>query len=326
MTNRPSLLRRALNRVLKVHAIENLVARLVSWIPADLLTGERHFRKFEDQGFHITPVRFDQPIPDTRELDERVWTMRSELIGIDLAEDCQVELVKTFAREYGAEYRSFPIAPEAGRVGFYFDQQSFRSPDPELLFCMIRTHQPKRIIEIGSGMSTLMAMAACGRNRETGGGGCRITAVDPYPRDSLLDALPEWVELVRERVETVAPERFLDLEADDILFIDSSHVVRTGGDVVFELLEVLPRLRSGVVVHVHDVFLPAEYPRSWVMDRHWFLSEQYLLQAFLTFNYRVRVLWAGSYMHLSHPGLLENAFPAYRSDREWPGSFWFRMT
>ena len=113
-------------------------------------------------------------------------------------------------------------------------------------------------------------------------------------------------------------------ENHDILFIDSSHVLRIGGDVQYEYLEILPRLARGVIVHSHDIFLPAEYPRHWVLEEHKFWTEQYLLQAFLAFNDSFEVLWAGSYMHLKHPEKLEEAFSSYKRERTLPGSFWMR--
>ena len=116
----------------------------------------------------------------------------------------------------------------------------------------------------------------------------------------------------------------MQLARNDILFIDSSHVVRIGGDVLYELLEILPQLAVGVVVHLHDIFMPAEYPKNWVLKNKRFWSEQYLLQAFLAFNKDFEVLWGSSYMHLMHPEMLEAAFPSYRRDRWWPASFWIR--
>jgi hypothetical protein len=113
------------------------------------------------------------------------------------------------------------------------------------------------------------------------------------------------------------------LGENDILFIDSTHVLRIGSDVQYEFLEVLPRLRPGVYVHIHDIFMPAEYPEAWVRREHRFWTEQYLLQAFLCYNGAFEVIWAGSYMHLKHPDELAAAFASYGPGRH-PGSFWIR--
>ena len=119
-------------------------------------------------------------------------------------------------------------------------------------------------------------------------------------------------------------ERFCALEANDIVFIDSSHVVKIGSDVVYEFLELLPRLKAGVMVHFHDIFLPAEYPKSWVLEDRRFWNEQYLLQAFLAFNSAFEVMMAGSFLHLSHSEKLKAAFASYDPANVWPGSFWMR--
>ncbi len=116
---------------------------------------------------------------------------------------------------------------------------------------------------------------------------------------------------------------FQELGENDVLFVDSTHAVRCGGDVNQIYLEILPRTRTGVVVHVHDIFLPAEYPKKWLLEEHIFWTEQYLLQAFLAFNRAFEVLWGGSYMHLEHSSELARHFPCYRNDA-WPGSFWMR--
>ena len=117
-------------------------------------------------------------------------------------------------------------------------------------------------------------------------------------------------------------EFFSQLESGDILFIDSSHTVKTGGDVNYFFLEVLPRLNPGVIVHVHDIFLPFEYRRDWVLDEFRFWTEQYLLQAFLTFNSEFEVLLANNYLLHYHKEHLKAAFPDLR--RWMGGSFWMR--
>jgi hypothetical protein len=100
--------------------------------------------------------------------------------------------------------------------------------------------------------------------------------------------------------------------------------VKAGSDVQYEFLEILPRLNPGVLVHVHDIFLPAEYPRDWLFRKQRFWNEQYLLQAFLSFNCAFEVLWAGGYMHLRHSQVLRRAFNSYNTSAASPGSFWLR--
>jgi hypothetical protein len=130
--------------------------------------------------------------------------------------------------------------------------------------------------------------------------------------------------LIPSKVEEVSLDLFTELEPSDVLFIDSSHVVRTGGDVTYLFLEVLPRLRPGVVVHVHDIFLPREYPREWVTEELRFWTEQYLLQAFLVFNSAFRVLFANSYVGARYATDLRETFP---SSPWWGGgSFWMQRT
>jgi hypothetical protein len=319
-----SLFRRALGRLLRWGPLERAAVRLFLRIPADVVTNDRYFELFQNRGWHVTPVRWDQPVPDTRELGEELWVRRSDLVGIDLNVDDQLEFLDEICGLFRGEYDAFPDEPTDDPHQYYFNQCSFRSVDAEILYSVIRKYRPQRIIEIGSGMSTLIAAAAVRKNKEMFGQVCRFTAIDPHPPGFLRGGVPGVSELIEARVETIPMSVFLELGRNDILFIDSSHVVRIGGDVVYEFLEVLPRLGAGVLVHVHDVFLPADYPRKWVQDRHSFLSEQYLLQAFLAFNSRFQVLWAGSCIHLGHPERLESCFRSYRRDREWPGSFWIR--
>ena len=146
--------------------------------------------------------------------------------------------------------------------------------------------------------------------------------IDPFPPDVIQDGIPALRSLIKTKVQDVDLECFSQLESDDILFIDSSHTVKIGGDVNYLFLEVLPRIKPGVIVHVHDIFLPFEYRRDWVLDELRFWSEQYLLQAFLTFNSEVEVLMANSYLNHYHQRDLKAAFPDLPS---WGGgSFWMR--
>ena len=135
-----------------------------------------------------------------------------------------------------------------------------------------------------------------------------LVAFEPYPSEVRRAGFPGLTRLEPVKAQDIPRSEFARLEAGDILFIDSSHVLKVGSDVQVEILEILPRLKPGVVVHFHYIFLPAEYPKAWIQEHHRFWTEQYALQAFLTFNDRFEVLWGGSFMHLKHPDRLREAF------------------
>jgi hypothetical protein len=295
---------------------------LASHLPAGLFTHPDLFDLYERRGWHITPVHFYQPIPDSRELLDRPWSSRSSMPGVDMNEQFQLELLSMFGQAFGSEYEQFLDFSEDS-LRFHFGQTAFRSVDAECLYCMIRHFKPRQMIEVGSGVTTLLAAEAIRKN-EAEGHSCAFTAIEPYPPKFLRGGVPGLTELLEVKVEAVPIHRFCALEENDILFIDSSHVIKIGGDVLYEYLEIMPRLKPGVIVHCHDIFLPAEYPKSWVLKNHWFWTEQYLLQAFLAFNNAFHVLLAGSFLHLNHPEKLKAAFTSYDPTTVWPGSFWMR--
>jgi predicted O-methyltransferase YrrM len=303
-------------------------------LPIRTILQSKSYRYWESHGFHITPVHYDQlrptfagapPLPDLRTLKEDLWATRSELPGVRLNVDGQLELLSHFEATLKHEYDRLPLnrADVSGPHEYFINNHSFESVDGEILYCLVRHFKPKRIIEIGSGYSTRLSVLAGRRNGEDGHSAAEVIAYEPYP-DEVLRRGFDGLTLRQIMVQDVPLSEFVALQANDILFIDSSHVLKIGSDVQYEYLEIIPRLRPGVIVHVHDIFLPAEYPRPWVMDQLRFWTEQYLLQAFLACNDMFEVLWAGSYMHLTHPELLERAFRSYQRTTRWPGSFWMR--
>ncbi|MGB8508947.1 MAG: class I SAM-dependent methyltransferase [Pyrinomonadaceae bacterium] len=284
------------------------------------------FSLWERLGVHVTPNHFYQPIPDTRSISEELWRKPSELPGVRMREDAQLDLLAQMSARFRDEYDAFAREKTSVPHQYHLENDQFNSVDAEMLHCMIRHFKPARVFEIGSGNSTYVAANAALMNHAQSGHACELVAFEPYPNEVLEAGFPGLTRLVRAKIQDVPLSEFELLGENDILFIDSSHVLKIGSDVQYEFLEVLPRLRPGVVVHVHDIFLPAEYPRKWVMEDRRFWTEQYLLQAFLAFNDSFEVLWGGSYMHLRHPDKLEAAFNSYDSRRNWPGSFWMRKT
>jgi hypothetical protein len=193
----------------------------------------------------------------------------------------------------------------------------FDGTDALVAYCMIRNFKPRLIIEVGSGFSSLVLGQAAAKNGSSG-----LICIEPYPRDFLRKGVPSLQLLIEKSVQDIDLEFFSQLESGDVLFIDSSHTVKIGGDVNYLFLEVLPRLKPGVIVHVHDIFLPFDYRRDWVLDEFRFWTEQYLLQAFLMFNTEFEVIMANSYLSHYHKDDLKAAFPDLAS---WGGgSFWMR--
>jgi len=284
----------------------------------------RHFFSFwETKGLHVLPVHYYSPVPDTRALPANLWQVPAEMAGVSLNVPEATELVARLGVAYRSEFADFPRERPAGPHRFYLDNMAFSSGDAEVLYGMVRDRRPRRIVEVGAGYTTLLTAQAIERNRlETASYACDFVSIDPYPPDDVLGDISAFSRLIRKPVQDVEIETFTSLEANDILFLDSSHVVRIGSDVNHEFFEILPRLAKGVIVHVHDIFLPAEYPREWIHEKRYFWNEQYLLRAFLAFNPRFKVLWPGHHMHLTAPESLEAAFPSYARDRARPSSFW----
>jgi predicted O-methyltransferase YrrM len=277
-------------------------------------------------GVHVVPVHFYEPIPDTRSLKEVLWSKDSEMIGVDLNVENQFEMLSRFKSKFKGEYDGFAREKTSIQYEYHLDNHSFISVDAELLYCMIRDFRPRRIFEVGSGNSTYVSAQAILKNKAENLGECELTVIDPYPNEAVKAGFPGLARLLENKVEDIEPSKFDELGENDILFIDSSHVLRIGNDVQFLYLEILPRLKKGVIVHIHDVFLPSEYPREWILEDHFFWNEQYLLQAFLSFNDSFEVLWSASYMNHRHADKLEEAFSSYRKREIRPCSFWIRKT
>lgn len=268
----------------------------------------------------VLPVRkhYYEPFVDETLL-RRPLDADRRLPGIDWNVDEQLALLRTF--RYADELGEFATR-RTDDAAFYIYNTQFGPGDAEYLYQMIRSKRPNLVIEIGSGNSTLIARAALARNHAEDGGADapRHICIEPYEAP-WLDRV--GVTMVRERVEDVDPSLFQGLSADDLLFIDSSHMIRPQGDVVTEYLEILPSLKPGVIVHVHDIFSPKEYPRRWVLEMMRLWNEQYLLEAFLTHNGDWKVLGALNYLYHHHYDALAGACPFLRRDHQ-PGSLYIQ--
>jgi len=229
--------------------------------------------------------------------------------------------------KYRGEYDSFPKNPTATPHEFYLDNGTYLEVDAEVLYSMVRQLKPRRVVEVGSGFTTLLVAKAIRKNSEEDSGyRCDFSAIEPYPSPVLKEGFPGLTKLIEAPVQKVPFGLFESLAENDILLIDSSHVLKIGSDVLREYLEIVPKLKKGVVVHVHDIFFPREYPREWVKDEHRFWTEQYLLQAFLAFNDSYEVMLSTSYLDDLHPDWLAAAFGTYVKGRSRPCAFWMRRS
>lgn len=284
----------------------------------------RSFPLWQRLGVHVTANDFYQPVPDVRALPTNFFTGQSAMVGVDMRERHQLELLDRFCA-YRDEYDALPIEPTDDPYQFHHDNGLYGWVDAAILYCVLREFRPRRVYEIGSGYSTLLMAQALAVNAEkhAHARARELVAIEPYPRDILTD-LPGLTRIIRRPVQQVTLAEFQRLEADDVLFIDSSHVLKSGSDVQYEYLEIVPRLKPGVLVHAHDIFLPREYPERWLRREHRFWNEQYLLQAFLAFNNAFEVVISAAHLHAKRPQALVSAFPFYDPAQGSPGSFWMR--
>ena len=222
--------------------------------------------------------------------------------------------------QYVNELKDFPQNGKASEYSFYVNNPSFGPGDCDMYYLMIRNLKPKRIIEIGSGYSTLVGIEAVKKNAAEGYT-TEMTCIEPYEMD-WLEKKSE-IKVVRETVEKMDISIFTTLQENDILFIDSSHIIRPENDVLFEYLELLPALNKGVVIHIHDIFSPRHYRAEWLQQEFRFWNEQYLLEAFLYYNDSFEILY--SLNHLKNDAFEASVNVLTNLTRESePASFWMR--
>jgi predicted O-methyltransferase YrrM len=264
-------------------------------------------------GVSVTPLHFYFPVPNIKSLERKDWHAPRSCAAFDYRLDEQIDRLHREILPFAAEC-GFAENATGDNHSFHVNNGFFERVDAEVAYAFVRSRRPRRVIEVGSGHSTLVLASAMRRNAEEGAVG-EFTSIEPHPRGFLKDGLPGLSHLIEARVQDVPLEVFRQLEAGDVLFIDSSHVVAMDSDVLFELLRILPVLEPGVLVHFHDIFAPLDYPEKFVKRNLCFWGEQYMLEAFLSFNTAFKVVWAGSAMQQWHADVLREAFPA------WEGSY-----
>jgi hypothetical protein len=279
---------------------------------------------FEQRGLLPIPLHYYHPYPASRELAASgFWERRSELRGVEVDLSACLALLEELGRRFGEEC-DWPEHSGDPHV-YHASNGSFGFASAAVAHAMVRHLEPRRVIEVGSGYSTHILGGALERNAAAQGGSPELISIEPHPPEILRTTIPRLTERIERPVEEVDPALFERLDENDILFIDSTHVIRYGGDVLFLYLDVLPVLNPGVVVHIHDIHLPDPYPRSYFDDDRRVWNEQQLLQAFLCHNRVYRVLLPCWLIHRDHGAAFRDAFARFDPRRHRPGSsFWMR--
>ncbi|CAM3469304.1 Class I SAM-dependent methyltransferase [Flavobacterium longum] len=245
-------------------------------------------------GHYYSPI---VKVDDTRKREHEIWKGRAQdgVAGIDLHTQSQLDLLGNLA----AFYDEMPFkSTKQANLRFYFDNDFYSYSDGFVLYAMMRHFKPKRIMEIGSGYSSAV-MLDTAENFDLD---VALTFIEPYPKrlySLLTDADKNRVTIIEKDIQAIPVATFESLEAGDFLFVDSTHVSKTGSDVNYILFDILPALKPGVLIHFHDVFYPFEYPESWVFEGfNW--NEDYLLRAFLMYNDAFKIRLFTEYLHRHH--------------------------
>lgn len=273
--------------------------------------------------YSVLPVLSE--IESTRER----WEKPSALTGVDIdvavLEKNLGTLADTWEEEFSRETGDYVANTQKG-FGPGYPQFDART-----LYYMLREHKPKRYLEVGSGLSTYYTSLAAQKNAAEGSP-LQITCIEPYPFDSLRTI--EGFELIEGFVQDVPLERFSELEAGDVLFIDSSHALKIDSDVAFLFMEALPRVKPGVIVHIHDIHFPYNHPFPadfWLFGERWpvYWQEVMVVQAFLAFNDSFEVLLSTPMVRHHDEDFLINRFDNYQplsQDQNPPSSLWLQRT
>jgi hypothetical protein len=274
--------------------------------------------------FPHTPGHYYSPLPDYKEVLSKSQvlfdTNLTDCRGIDLKEDAQLELIDVFSNYY----EDFPFPARPGENARYYYQNAwFGGADAVTLYSILRHYRPSRVVEIGSGFSSAVMLDV---NDIFLDKKIDFTFIEPYPERLFglfkYEDTSKYVVL-QERVQDVPLEIFQALSANDVLFVDSSHVVKIGSDVAHIIFNVLPELAQGVIVHFHDIYWPFEYPKEWLLgtedSRAW--NEAYFMRSFLQFNDAIEIMYFNSFVAEHHADVLREKMPL-GLDR--PSSLWLK--
>ena len=223
--------------------------------------------------------------------------------------------------DFEKELKDLNLDNNSPKFNFNINNNFFEAGDAEIYYQTIRYFKPKKIIEIGSGQSSLLAKEAINNNKEIDNVISELTCIDPFEN--------KWLEkndinVIRKKVEELDSDIFDDLDRNDILFIDSSHIIKPQGDILKIFLEIIPKLKSGVIIHIHDIFSPRDYLENWLKIENRFFNEQYILESMLSNSSRYTIMFSLNLLKHDYYNDLKNVCP-YMTDKSEPSSLYLRV-
>ncbi len=276
------------------------------------------------RGFHFQECNFYSPVNDLEFLEENrdLWHGRGLPRGVNWDLEGQVEYLEGIA-SFARELVDVPNEMAPGPPSYHWRNDFWNGLDAIAQYAILRDARPRRVVEVGCGWSSLLMAEALLRNEAEGAGRTQVDQVEPYARKELLSALPDHWRLHESILQRAPLELFESLEAGDVCFYDGSHVARAGSDVAWFFFEILPRLAPGVLVHVHDIFWPNDYPDQWIFEGGLSWNEQYVFQAFLMGNREFRLTLANAAVADAFPDRLQAALGTVPTALTG-GSVWMR--
>lgn len=273
----------------------------------------------------VTPTHFYSPLPDVPALKGNLhrWYREEDLAGIQMDIHKQESFLKSL-EQYRAECDQLPNLEQVTAEGYGL---GYGEVEAHFLHCLIRHFKPRRIIEVGSGVSTYFSVHSLEVNRQAWGVDSTMICVEPYPTPKLCSlAAQEKVRVYAQQVQDVDTRLFRQLEKGDILFVDSSHASKVDSDVNYLFFAVLPNLRKGVVVHIHDIPFPYLTcpPGHPMFEKSLLWNEAALLRAFLMWNGAFEILMCQSLLHLKCQDSIKQVVRIYDERRHFPSSLWMQ--
>lgn len=272
-----------------------------------------------------SPTHFYSPLPDIRKLmkNKSRWLKEYEVFGIDWNIDNQKK-VNSIIAEFKNEPEQQETYEKVLKKGF---GEGFPIIESYYLYCFIRYLKPKKVIEVGSGMSTYYTLQACLKNKEETGNFTEIVCVEPYPRKPFFQFEKDGlIKFYHSEAQDVPLDLFKSLEEGDVLFIDSSHVLKIDSDVTYLYLQVIPNLKKGVIIHIHDICFPylTLMPEDKRFRSSLLWNETSILSAILTGNDSFEILQCQSFLHHKYPEIIKQTFDFYDNKTHHPLSIWLK--